>query len=133
MKLSGEPPTYDYAVIGSGFGGSVAALRLAQKGYRVVVLEAGRRWSAETLPQSSWEAPKALWQPALRWFGTLRIELFRHLLVLGGSGVGGGSLIYGNTLYLPLSSFFDRPEIQVQHSGREYAFLCHNSHNSLHY
>ena len=103
---------YDYVVIGSGFGGSVSALRLAQKGYKVAVLEAGRRWEKSDFPKTNWNARKYLWNPGLRCFGPQRMELLKHMLVVGGCGVGGGSLVYGNTLVRPLPAFFDKPAIQ---------------------
>lgn len=101
---------YDVVVIGSGFGGAVAALRAAEKGYRVAVLEAGRRYADEDLPRTSWRAPRFLWAPALRCFGIQRITLLRNVLVLSGAGVGGGSLVYGNTLYRPPPLFFTDPQ-----------------------
>ncbi len=101
---------YDVAVIGSGFGGSVAALRLAEKGYRVVVLEAGRRFSDEEFARTSWDTPRFLWAPALRWYGIQRISLLRNVLVLSGAGVGGGSLVYANTLYRPPAEFYNDPQ-----------------------
>ncbi|WP_433492794.1 GMC oxidoreductase [Nocardia grenadensis] len=97
---------YDVVVIGSGFGGSVAALRLTEKGYRVGVLEAGRRWDAETLPRSNWNLRKSIWAPKLGFTGPQRISLLGKCAVFSGAGVGGGSLIYGNTLYEPLTDFF---------------------------
>ena len=97
---------YDYVVVGSGFGGSVAALRLAEKGYRVLVLEKGKWWQAEDFPDSNWNLKKWLWLPGFRFFGFFRIDLFRHLLVISGVGVGGGSLTYGNALPTPKSEFF---------------------------
>lgn len=100
---------YDVVVIGSGFGGSVAALRLTEKGYRVAVLEAGRRFSDEELPRTSWELRKFLWAPALGFFGMQRIHLLRNVAILAGSGVGGGSLVYANTLYEPPEAFFRDP------------------------
>ncbi|MBW1880816.1 MAG: GMC family oxidoreductase [Deltaproteobacteria bacterium] len=100
----------DWVVIGSGFGGSVAAMRLAQKGYDVTLLEAGRRWRAEDLPTSSWDLDFN-WLPALGCYGLMRMDLWRHALAWGGTGVGGGSLIYGNTLFVPLDSFFEAPAI----------------------
>ena len=102
---------YDFAVVGSGFGGSVAALRLSQKGYRVVVIESGRRWGPDHFPESSWDLKKYLWSPGLRCFGLNRMSLMRHALVLGGVGVGGGSLNYGNTLIRPKASFYDDPKV----------------------
>ena len=88
---------YDVVVIGSGFGGSVAALRLTEKGYRVGVLEAGRRFADEELAATSWQLRKFLWAPALGCYGIRRIHLLRDLVVLAGAGVGGGSLNYANT------------------------------------
>jgi cholesterol oxidase len=101
---------YDVAVIGSGFGGSVAALRLAEKGYRVVVLEAGRRFADDEFPKTSWDTRRFLWAPALGWYGIQRISLLRNVLVLSGAGVGGGSLVYANTLYRPPQAFYDDPQ-----------------------
>ena len=109
---------YDYAVVGSGFGGSVAALRLSQKGYTVLVIEAGKRWHADQFPKSSWDLRKYLWSPGLRCFGLNRMSLMRHALVLGGVGVGGGSLIYGNTLIRPTASFYEDPTV-VKMGGEE--------------
>jgi cholesterol oxidase len=103
--------TFDYIVIGSGFGGSVSALRLTQKGYRVAVLEEGRRWSSESFPQNTWDAKNYLWFPRLGCTGIQRVDLLDHALVVSGAGVGGGSLVYGNTLIRPLDSFFQRQEI----------------------
>src|SRR3954464_14723720 len=96
----------DVVVVGSGFGGSVAALRAAEKGYRVAVLEAGRRFTNETLPKTSWELKKFLWAPRLGWMGIQKITPLNDVLVLSGAGVGGGSLVYANTLYTPLDDFF---------------------------
>ena len=97
----------DVAIVGSGFGGSVAALRLTEKGYRVVVLEAGRRFDKQSLPATSWHLRSFLWAPRLGLFGIQRVALLRHVMVLSGAGVGGGSLVYGNTLYEPPSTFYD--------------------------
>ncbi|WMX45457.1 GMC family oxidoreductase [Streptomyces roseicoloratus] len=101
---------YDVVVVGSGFGGSVTALRLTEKGYRVGVLEAGRRYTRETLPKNSWDLKKFLWAPALGLYGIQRIHLLGNVMVLAGAGVGGGSLNYANTLYEPLAPFFDDPQ-----------------------
>lgn len=97
-------------VVGSGFGGSVAALRLVEKGYRVTVLEAGRRFADEDLPKTSWDLRRFLWAPALGCFGIQRLTLLRDVLVLSGAGVGGGSLVYANTLYEPLEDFYADPQ-----------------------
>ncbi|WP_157080237.1 GMC oxidoreductase [Thermobifida cellulosilytica] len=101
---------YDVIVVGSGFGGSVSALRLTEKGYRVGVLEAGRRFTPETLPKNSWDLRNFLWAPSLGLFGIQRIHLLRNVMVLAGAGVGGGSLNYANTLYEPLDDFYDDPQ-----------------------
>ncbi len=126
-------PQYDVLVIGSGFGGSVAALRLTEKGYRVGVLEAGARFqepspvvpavrptangsaapqepAASALPATSWQLRKFLFAPRLGCLGIQRITLLRDVLVLSGAGVGGGSLVYANTLYEPLAEFYDDPQ-----------------------
>jgi cholesterol oxidase len=107
-RVSEQGTAYDadVVVIGSGFGGSVAALRAAEKGYRVAVLEAGRRFSNDTLPKTSWELSKFLWAPRLGWMGIQRITPLNDVLVLSGAGVGGGSLVYANTLYTPLDDFY---------------------------
>lgn len=97
---------YDVVVVGSGFGGSVAALRLSEKGYRVAVLEAGRRFARSELPRSSWDLRNFLWAPRLRLYGIQRIHLLRNVMILAGAGVGGGSLNYANTLYVPPPVFF---------------------------
>lgn len=101
---------YDVLVVGSGFGGSVTALRLTEKGYRVGVLEAGRRFTPGTLPKNSWDLKNFLWAPALGLYGIQRIHLLGNVMVLAGAGVGGGSLNYANTLYVPPKPFFDDPQ-----------------------
>ncbi|MFF3864703.1 FAD-dependent oxidoreductase [Micromonospora sp. NPDC001898] len=109
---------YDVLVIGSGFGGSVTALRLAEKGYSVGVLEAGRRFADDEFPETSWRLRRFLWAPRLGCYGLQRITLLRSagrgagggVLVLSGAGVGGGSLVYANTLYEPLDAFYADPQ-----------------------
>ncbi|MER5439292.1 GMC family oxidoreductase [Streptomyces sp. NPDC002790] len=101
---------YDVVVIGSGFGGSVSALRLAEKGYKVGVLEAGRRFTPATLPKNSWDLKNYLWAPKLGMYGIQRIHLLGNVMVLAGAGVGGGSLNYANTLYVPPKPFFEDPQ-----------------------
>jgi cholesterol oxidase len=101
---------YDVLVIGSGFGGSVTALRLTEKGYRVGVLEAGQRFTSETLPKNSWHLRRFLWAPRLGCTGLQRIHLLKDCVILAGAGVGGGSLNYANTLYEPLQPFYDDPQ-----------------------
>ncbi|MGA6874148.1 GMC oxidoreductase [Streptomyces pratensis] len=98
---------YDVLVVGSGFGGAVSALRLSEKGYRVGVLEAGRRFTPATLPKNSWDIKNYLWAPALGLFGIQRVHLLGKVMVLAGAGVGGGSLNYANTLYVPPAPFFE--------------------------
>ena len=100
---------FDFIIVGSGFGGSVSAMRLAQKGYRVAVIEAGKRWASSDFPKSNWNAFKYLWAPKLRCFGIQNITLLKGVMVLHGSGVGGGSLVYANTLMRPSPSVFDDP------------------------
>jgi cholesterol oxidase len=100
---------YDVIVIGSGFGGSVSALRLTEKGYRVGVLEAGRRWRSEDLPKTNWRLRDSIWAPKLGLTGTQRISLLGKVTLFSAAGVGGGSLIYGNTLYEPLDNFWADP------------------------
>ncbi|MET8133318.1 GMC family oxidoreductase [Streptomyces sp. NPDC006290] len=97
-------------VVGSGFGGSVTALRLTEKGYRVGVLEAGRRFTRDTLPKNSWDIKNYLWAPRLGMYGIQRIHLLGNVMVLAGAGVGGGSLNYANTLYVPPKPFFEDPQ-----------------------
>jgi cholesterol oxidase len=101
---------YDVVVIGSGFGGSVTALRLTEKGYRVGVLEAGRRFTDEQFAKTSWDIRKFLWAPKLGCYGIQRIHLLRDCLILAGAGVGGGSLNYANTLYQPSGPFYNDPQ-----------------------
>jgi cholesterol oxidase len=101
---------FDVLVIGSGFGGSVSALRLAEKGYRVGVLEAGRRFTEATYPTTSWRLRDYLWAPRLGCTGLQRIHILKDVVVLAGAGVGGGSLVYANTLYVPGKPFFDDPQ-----------------------
>ncbi|GGN52658.1 cholesterol oxidase [Actinoplanes lobatus] len=100
---------YDIVIVGSGFGGSVSALRLAEKGYRVGVLEAGRRFTRDTLPKTSWDLRNFLWAPRLGLRGMQRITLLKDIMVLSAAGVGGGSLVYANTLYRPPAPFFADP------------------------
>ncbi|MGA1977158.1 MAG: GMC family oxidoreductase [Bacteroidales bacterium] len=97
---------YDYIVIGSGFGGSVASLRLAEKGYRVLTLEQGKRFNPADFPKSNWNLPKYLWAPSLRLFGFQKISFYSTASIMSGTGVGGGSLVYANTLYIPPDEFF---------------------------
>ena len=101
-----KPVDCDYVIIGSGFGGSVSALRLAEKGYKVTVIEKGKWYSGEEFPKTNWNLKRWLWLPSLKLFGILKLTFFRHVSVLSGVGVGGGSLVYANTLPKPKSYFF---------------------------
>jgi cholesterol oxidase len=107
---SQRDPEYDVVVVGSGFGGSVSALRLAEKGYRVLVLEAGRRFADDEFARTSWDVRRFLWAPKLGCFGIQRIHRLPDVTVLAGAGVGGGSLVYANTLYRPDEAFYDDPQ-----------------------
>ena len=102
-----EDQVYDFVVIGSGFGGSVAAMRLTEKGYSVLVLEKGRRYRDEDFATTNWQVWKYLWMPSLRWYGILQLTPFRNVVVMHGSGVGGGSLGYANVLTEPDAKLFD--------------------------
>jgi len=101
---------YDFIVIGSGFGGSVSALRLAEKGYSVAVLEAGKRFNDQDFPKSNWEYKKYFWAPLFRCFGILRLTPLSDAFIMSGTGVGGGSLGYGNTLLFPPDPFYNDPQ-----------------------
>jgi cholesterol oxidase len=100
---------YDYIIVGSGFGGSVAALRLTEKGYRVAVIEMGRRFGRQDFAKTNWDTRRFLWQPKLGCYGIMQMTLLRDVFVLHGAGVGGGSLVYANTLLEPPpEAFADR-------------------------
>jgi cholesterol oxidase len=100
---------FDFAVVGSGFGGSVAALRLAQKGHRVVILEKGKRWTGHDFAEKPWQIHRYLWAPAARLFGPQAYTFLKDLMVAHGVGVGGGSLVYANTLVVPPARVFEDP------------------------
>ena len=108
-RASTAPVHYDVLVIGPGFGGSVTALRLTEKGYRVGVLEAGARFEDGDFPATSFDAKRFLFAPALGMYGIQRIDMVKDCLILAGAGVGGGSLVYANTLYEPLDAFYRDP------------------------
>ena len=105
-----EDRYYDYIIIGSGFGGSVSALRLGEKGYRVLVLERGKRYTANDFPQTNWNLRKSLWIPQLGLYGIWNLTLLKHVFVLHGTGVGGGSLNYCNQLLVPPDDVFAKAE-----------------------
>lgn len=97
---------FDYIIVGSGFGGSVSALRLSEKGYKVLVVEKGKRWSPEDYPKTNWNLKKWFWLPLFSFYGFFKMTMMRHVVFLSGVGVGGGSLVYANTLPRPKDSFF---------------------------
>jgi cholesterol oxidase len=101
---------YDWIVVGSGFGGSVSALRLSEKGYKVAVVECGKRFTDKDFPKSTWDLRRYFWAPRLGLRGIFRLTPFKDVSILSGSGVGGGSLGYANTLYVPPSKFFEDPQ-----------------------
>ena len=105
-----KPLGYDWIVVGSGFGGSVSALRLAEKGYRVAVLECGKRYADADFARSTWNLRRFLWAPALGLRGILRMSAFKDIFIASGAGVGGGSLVYANTLYRAKPAFFANPQ-----------------------
>jgi len=109
MKKEKSQETFDYVIVGSGFGGSVSALRLTEKGFRVLVLERGRRFRDQDFPKTTWNVFKYMWAPALRCFGILQISSFHDVIVLHGNGVGGGSLGYANVLMVPDDKLFENP------------------------
>ncbi|MCO5233876.1 MAG: GMC family oxidoreductase N-terminal domain-containing protein [Chitinophagales bacterium] len=98
---------YDFVIIGSGFGGSVSALRLSEKGYKVLVIEKGKWFEPKDFPDTNWQLKKWLWVPTLKFHGLFKITLFRHVGILSGVGVGGGSLVYANTLPIPKKAFYN--------------------------
>ncbi|HEY6771242.1 MAG TPA: FAD-binding protein, partial [Solirubrobacterales bacterium] len=110
MEEAGDRLDYDWIVIGSGFGGSVAALRLAEKGYRVAVLECGRRYRDEDFAESTWNLRRYYWMPKIGLRGIFRMTVFKDVFIVSGSGVGGGSLGYANTLYRARPAFFRDPQ-----------------------
>jgi cholesterol oxidase len=103
---------FDYIVVGSGFGGSVSAMRLSQKGYKVCVIESGKKWNSKDFAKKNWNLRKFLWMPKIFLHGIQRMNLLNDVFILGGAGVGGGSLNYANTLYVPPDKFFEDKTIK---------------------
>ncbi len=101
--------TYDYIIIGSGFGGSVAAMRLSEKGYSVLVIEKGKKYENKDFPKTNWSLKKFFWAPLFRCFGIQQLSFFKDVFILSGVGVGGGSLVYANTQMVPSAPFFNNP------------------------
>ena len=97
---------FDYIIIGSGFGGSVSALRLSEKGYKVLVVEKGKWYMNTDFAKTNWNLKKWLWMPYVRFFGIMKMSIFRHVVIISGTGVGGGSLVYANTLPIPKTNFY---------------------------
>lgn len=120
-SMSSPASEYDYIIIGSGFGGSVSAMRLTQKGYRVAVIESGKRFAAEDFAKTNWNLRRFFWMPRIFCYGIMRINLLRHVMIVSGAGVGGGSLVYANTLYIPKDAFFENS--MVKRLGGKKAFL----------
>ena len=117
VRRGPHPAAYDFIVVGSGFGGSVSALRLVEKGYTVAVLEAGKRFGAADFPKTNWNLRRFLWMPRFFCHGIQRITLLGDILIISGAGVGGGSLVFANTLPVPRPEVFQRPDWPV---GREW-------------
>jgi len=101
-----QAPQYDWIIVGSGFGGSVSAHWLTQKGYSVLVIEKGRRFAPEDFPKTNWDLKRWMWNPSIGLGGIFKMSFLKHMTVLHGVGVGGGSLVYANTLPTPTPEFF---------------------------
>jgi cholesterol oxidase len=110
MPVPDDRYDFDVLVVGSGFGGSVTALRLTEKGYRVGVLEAGARFEDDDYPETSWDLKRYLFRPEAGCYGIQRVDALKDCMIVSGAGVGGGSLVYANTLYEPLGPFYDDPQ-----------------------
>lgn len=104
--------TFDYIIIGSGFGGSVSAMRLAEKGYKVAVLEMGKRYRTGDFAKTNWNLKKYIWMPQLLLHGIQKITVLKDVMILGGVGVGGGSLVYANTLLEPYDDYYNDPSVK---------------------
>ena len=120
-----EAYDYDFIVIGSGFGGSVSAMRLSEKGYSVCVIERGRRYRTEDFPKTNWNLRKFLWMPKMKLLGIQVLTLFKNILILSGSGVGGGSLVYGNALVEPGDAFYNAESWKELRNWKETLAPCY--------
>ncbi|MCA9971400.1 MAG: GMC family oxidoreductase, partial [Anaerolineales bacterium] len=109
-KQGSQADVFDYVIVGSGFGGSVSAMRLTEKGYSVLVLERGKRYTAQDFPKSNWNIFRYLWMPAARCFGIMGLNFLDDIWILNGTGVGGGSLVYASTHIAPGKPFYEAPE-----------------------
>src|ERR687894_1389005 len=107
MPAAARDHDFDWLVVGSGFGGSVAAHRLTEKGYRVAVIESGRRFADDEFPRSTWDLRRYFFAPRLGLHGIFRLSLFKDVSIVSGAGVGGGSLGYANTLYRARPRFYE--------------------------
>ncbi|MEY4064117.1 MAG: hypothetical protein RIR26_325 [Pseudomonadota bacterium] len=119
MESTASDFDYDFIIVGSGFGGSVAALRLSEKGYSVCVIEQGKRFRPQDYAKSNWDLRRYLWAPLFKCFGIQRLTFFKDVLILSGAGVGGGSLVYANTLMVPSDKAFENPAWRPLGSARE--------------
>ncbi|MCF8379857.1 MAG: GMC family oxidoreductase [Bacteroidales bacterium] len=106
--------SYDYIVIGSGFGGSVSSLRLSEKGYKVLTIEQGQRFNNDDYAKTNWQLKKYLWWPFMKMHGILKLSFYPEASILSGVGVGGGSLVYANTLFYPKKDFFIKGPWAIQ-------------------
>lgn len=131
MDQSSSPEIFDFVIIGSGFGGSVSAMRLVQKGYKVLVLERGKRYNAQDFPKTNWNLFKYLWLPSLRFFGIMGINFLNDIMVLNGSGVGGGSLVYASTHIKPGKSFYEAEEWRDLANWEEELAACFETANQM--
>src|SRR5215467_12426830 len=107
MIRDGNQLDFDFIIVGSGFGGSVSALRLVEKGYRVAVMEMGRRWSAQSFPTTNWQMHRWFWRPGIALRGFFNMRFFRHVTILHGCAVGGGSITYASTMLRPPDKVWD--------------------------
>ena len=126
MATDQQKYDFDYIIIGSGFGGSVSALRLSEKGYKVLVIEKGKWFSSNDFAKTNWNLKRWLWIPLVKFHGIFKITFYRHVGILSGVGVGGGSLVYANTLQIPkkeLEFYKSLKDLDVAKAGEEGDFI----------